>query len=86
MNAYNVNLESEVVKHRNLQESSGYVPQQSCDSKSLERRVQVGGNDVDQVMDDILSLDDCRVDQQDGSSPYEDDFARNAAQNFRWQY
>jgi len=53
------------VKHRNLQESSVYVPQHSRDSKSLERRVQVGGNDVDQVMDDNLSLDDCRVDQQD---------------------
>jgi hypothetical protein len=35
LNAYNVNLESEVVKHRNLQESSGYVPQQSGDSISV---------------------------------------------------
>jgi len=86
LNAYNVNLESEVVKHRNLQESSGYVPQQSRDSKSLERRVQVSGNDVDQVMDDNLSLDDCRVDQQDGNSPYEDDFTRNEAQTFRLRY
>lgn len=81
LNAYNVNLESEVVKHRNLQESSGYVPQQSGDSESLERRVQAGGNDVDQAMDGRLSLDDRRVDQQDGNSPYEDDFARNATQN-----
>lgn len=81
LNAYNVNLESEVVKHRNLQESSGYVPQQSGDSESLERRVQAGGNDVDQAMDGKLSLDDRRVDQQEGNSPYEDDFARNATQN-----
>lgn len=80
LNAYNVNLESEVVKHRNLQESSGIVLQQSGDSVYLERRVQAGGNDVDQAMDGSLCLDDRRVDQQDGNSSYEDDFARNATQ------